>query len=164
MLTDILGRTAPTFGGAFSADAAVMAFSGIGLAGGVGLITRKLEFSYRQAIQRIYEVGTAFTYYIAGRAQGSVTMSRVLGPRPLLFTFYSIYGNVCNAGINTLSFAMQQGCISPFDAQAAATFRYMYMVGCVIEALGFAVEAEQMMVSEQTNMLYVALVPEQGAP
>lgn len=161
---DILGRIAPAFGGAFSADAAVLNFAGTSLAGGVGLLTQQLSFQYQQNIMRIYEIGTAFTYYIAGRAQGSASVTRVLGPRPLLFTFYSVYGNVCNAGQNTIGFAMQQGCQSPIDAQAQATYRYMYLVGCVIQSIGFSAQAENMMVNEQVSMMFVALVPQQNVP
>jgi hypothetical protein len=184
---DILGRVIPLFGGAFSADAAVVTFAGTTvddqgnptpddeLGGGIGLLTQQLGFQYQQNLFRLYEIGTPFTYFVAGRAAGYATLARILGPRPLLFGFYALYGNVCNAGSNIITFAMAQGCVSSDvildpnnvnlgDIQAQDTFRYMYLVGCVIQSLGFSSQAENMMINEQTQLMYVALLPEEGVP
>lgn len=163
-MTDIYGRTPQTFGGAFAADSAVMAFSGLGIAGGVGLLTQDLSWRYQQRIIRLWEVGTNFTYYVIGRAEGGASVRRVLGPRPLVFTFYSVYGNACNAATNAILLSMQQGCVSPFDAQAQNTYRELTLLGCVIQSVSFSVQAEQMMFNEQVEMMYVALLPTPGAP
>ncbi len=163
-MLDIYGRTPQTFGGAFAADSAVLAFSGLGVAGGVGLLTQELSWRYQQRIMRLWEVGTSFTYYVVGRAEGGMSVRRVLGPRPLLFTFYSVYGNACNAASNTILLSVQQGCVSPFDPQAAATYRELALFGCVIQSVGFSIQAEQMMMNEQVEMMYVALIPPAGAP
>lgn len=162
MQTDIYGRLAPQFGGAFSADSALLAFAGIGLAGGVGLVTQQINFQYQQNIQRLWEVGTNYTYYVAGRAQGNASLNRILGPRPLIFSFYTVYGNPCNAGTNTITFSIQQGCVSPTDDQALATLRFMWLVGCVLQSVGFSAQAEQMMINEQSAMMFVSLVPQQN--
>lgn len=163
-MQDLYGRLAPQFGGAFAADSAILAFAGLGLAGGVGLLTQQLNFSYQQQITRIYEVGTNWTYYVVGRAMGNFSLARVLGPRPLIFSFYSVYGNACNAATNTITFSMQQGCYSPLDPQALATLRFMWLVGCVIQSVGFSAQAEQMIINEQAQGMFVSLVPEPGAP
>jgi hypothetical protein len=161
-MDDLFGRLAPQFGGAFASDSALLAFAGLGLAGGVGLLTQQLSFQYQQNITRLFEVGTNWTYYVAGRAMGSASLSRVLGPRPVVFSFYTVYGNACNAATNTITFSMQQGCVSPTDPQAAATLRFMWLVGCVIQSVGFSAQAEQMMVNEQVQMMYVSLIPQQN--
>ena len=163
-MQDLYGRLAPQFGGAFSADSALLAFAGLGLAGGVGLLTQQLNFQYAQNIQRLYEVGTNWTFYVTRRAQGSASMSRVLGPRPVIFSFYSVYGNACNAATNTITFSMQQGCVAPNDPQAAATLRLLWLIGIVIQSVAFSAQAEQMIVNEQVQLMYVTLVPQEGAP
>lgn len=162
-MNDIYGRIAPQFGGAFAADSALLAFAGLGLAGGVGLLTQQLSFQYQQNITRLWEVGTNYTYYVTGRAQGNASLSRVLGPRPVIFSFYSVYGNACNAATNTITFSMQQGCVSPQDQQALANLRFMWLTGVVLQSVGFSAQAEQMMINEQASLMYVSLVPQQGA-
>lgn len=156
MATDLYGRQEPVFGGAFSADSALLSFAGVT---GVGLITQQLNFSYQQNITRIYEVGTHFQYYIAGRAQGTVSLNRVLGPRPLAFAFYTAYGNPCNAAQNTISLSMQQGCEDANDVQATDTLSTLSLMGVLLQNVGFSVQAEQMMISEQAQAMYVAMLP-----
>lgn len=160
-MDDIYGRLAPTFGGAFAADAALFTFSGLDLAGGVGLISQAIDWDYKQTVTRLWEIGTLFTYYVVGRAQGMFQTSRVLGPRPLMFDFYAIYGNACNAGANTIAVTLAQGCQSPFDAQGVDTAEAMYLYGCVLEDTKFAIKAEQMMLAEQASGMYISLVPQQ---
>lgn len=156
MALDLYGREEPVYGGAFSADSALLNFAGIT---GVGLITQQLNFSYQQNVTRIYEVGTNFQYYIVGRAQGTVSMNRVLGPRPLAFAFYTQYGNPCNAASNTIQLSFSQGCENAEDAQAQDTLSTMSLLGVLLQNVGFSVQAEQMMINEQAQAMYVSLLP-----
>jgi hypothetical protein len=151
--TDIYGRIAPTFGGAFTADAGSLGFAGVGLGGGVGLICQQLSFQYSQNLIRLYEVGSVATYYVAGRAQGGLSLSRVLGPRPVLFAFYTVYGNPCNAGTNVIILTMSQGC-STISGQAAK----LLLHGCVLQSVAFSVAAEMMMISEQSQLMFLSLI------
>jgi hypothetical protein len=155
-MNDIFGRQEAVFGGAFSADSALMTFAGIT---GVGLITQQLNFSYQQHVTRIYEVGTHFQYYIVGRSEGSMSLSRVLGPRPLAFAFYTIYGNACNAANNTINLSMAQGCVNAQDAQAAGNLTTLSILGVLLQNVGFSIQAEQMLISEQAQAMFIALIP-----
>ena len=161
-MDDIYGRLAPSFGGAFAADATVANFAGLSIGGGVGLVTQSININYTQNIIRLFDIGTPLQYYVSGRPQGTASISRVLGPRPILFAFYSIYGNVCNAGSNTISFAFGQGCLNPFDIQAINSTRFLYMIGCVIQSIGLSVQAEQMLINEQTQLMFLSLIPQAG--
>lgn len=158
MALDLYGRQEPVFGGAFAADSALLSFAGVT---GVGLITQQLNFSYQQNITRIYEVGTHYQYYIVGRAQGTVSLNRVLGPRPLAFAFYQVYGNPCLAAQNTINLSMQQGCISASDPTAAATLTTLSLLGVLLQSVGFSVQSEQMMVSEQAQAMFISMIPPQ---
>lgn len=151
--TDIFGRLPLEFGGAFAADAAVVTFGGID-GGGVGLLTQQLSFQYQQQITRLYEVGSRNTFYVGGRSQGSASVARVLGPRPVTAAFYLVYGNICNAATNTLMFSLISGC-NPGDVLGGMVFA---LVGVVINSIGVSVSAEQMIVNEQLQMMYVALL------
>jgi hypothetical protein len=153
--TDIFGRLPLEFGGAFAADAAVCAFGGQGIAGGVGLLTQQLSFQYQQQITRLYEVGSRKTFYVAGRSQGNANIARVLGPRPVSAAFYALYGDVCNAANNTLVFGLATGCELPGDLGAQVAFT---LLGCVITSIGITVAAENMIVNENLTLMYVALL------
>lgn len=149
MAADIYSRTGNDFKGAFSADAARIVFGGD--VSGVGLLTQQLSVNYAQAITRLYEIGTNFTYYVAGRTQGQVGIGRVLGPRPVQLGFYTKYGNVCNAATNNLNFEIAAGCTSP---NAPARFQ---LKNAVITNMGISVNAQDMLVNEQVNMLFISL-------
>jgi len=159
MPLDIFGRLPPDFGGAFGADSAVVAFAvgpgGASIAGGVGLLTQSLQFKYTQQINRIYEVGSRAVFYVVGRTQGSAGVSRVLGPRPVLLAFYQAYGNACYAGQNVLLFQVASGCNLPGDTGAQLAFA---MLGVVIVDLEVSVKADDMLVGEQLQLMYTALV------
>lgn len=156
MAFDLFGRQEAVFGGAYSADSAILSFAGIT---GVGLLTQSLNFGFNQSVSRIFEIGTIYQYYVVGRASGTFTLNRVLGPRPLAFTFYSIYGNACNAATNTIAFSMQQGCIDPNDPTGVATLATLSMLGCVIQSVGFSAQAEHMNVNENVSGMFVSLLP-----
>lgn len=162
VVTDVWGKTAPQFNGAYNVDSSLLSFAGLGLPAGAGLISQQIQISYSQNIQRVYELGTTYQYYVVGRAQGQAGLQRVLGPRPLIFAFYSIYGNACNAATNTITFSMQAGCFAVDDLQAAANLRFMWMTGVVIQGLSLSAQAEQMMLNEQSQMMFVGLIPESG--
>jgi hypothetical protein len=158
MAFDLYGREEPIFGGAFSADSALLTFAGIT---GVGLITQQINFNYQQSVTRIYEVGTNFQYYIVGRSQGTAGLNRVLGPRPLAFAFYTVYGNPCNAAGNTINVSMQQGCGNANDPTGTGNLDTLSMVGVLLQSVGFSVQAEQMLISEQAQAMFISMVPPQ---
>jgi len=156
MALDLWGRQEAVFGGAYAADSALLSFAGIT---GVGLLTQSLNFGFTQTITRVFEIGTTYQYYVAGRAMGSLALNRVLGPRPLSFTFYSVYGNPCNAATNTIAFSMQQGCVNPADPTGIATLSTMSMLGVVLNSVAFSAQAEQMTVNENVSGMFISLLP-----
>jgi hypothetical protein len=164
---DIFGRQPLSFGGAFAADAASVIFTGpptlneagignelTGSAFNVGMIVQQISFAYQQQITRLFEVGSNLVFYVAGRSQGNASIARVLGPRPVLVSFYSTYGNVCNAAANLLTFNVSPGCNIPKDVGDAMA---LTLTGVVIMSVGFGVSAENMVISEQVSMMYATL-------
>ncbi len=154
MPNDIFGRQALDVGGAFAADAAVVTFAGID-GGGVGLLTQSLNFQYQQQITRLYEVGSRQTFYVGGRSQGSASVARILGPRAVSAAFYSVYGNICNAASNTLAFQLAVGCNDPADLGQGMAFS---LLGVVITSIGISVQAENMIINEQLQLMFVTLL------
>ncbi len=155
--TDIYGRFSNSFGGAFAADSAKLTFADgvnnlVG-AGGVGLLTQQLSFSYNQAISRLYELGSNNAFYVAGRTQGSISIGRVLGPRPVSLAFYKKYGSVCHASTNNLNLSMATEC-EPSAAKPDYGWKLLF---CVITSIAVSVNAQDMLVNEQLQLMFASL-------
>lgn len=169
-MADLFGRFADAYGGAFAADAARVTFAldpgllgfGVGAngdstfqgAGGVGMLTQQLSFNYQQQITRIYEIGTNYSFYVAGRTQGNLTIGRVIGPRPVALAFYQKYGNVCDAATNHLDIEMATGCQQIGGFAQAYSFQMKF---CVIMSIGVSVVAQDMMINEQLQVMFASL-------
>jgi hypothetical protein len=155
-MAELFGRVPLQYGGAFTADAAIVTFGGPGIVGGGrGLLTQEIGFTYRQNIMRVYEIGSRFTFYVAGRSQGEGQMRRILGPRPISTAFYVIFGNPCNA-YNTLIFSVAQGCL-PGDNQFFATAVNFALMNVLLNTFGLTVQAEQMMINEQLQFMFITV-------
>lgn len=165
-MADIFNRASNQFGGSFASDAAKVVFStGGGAAaspggsGGVGLLTQSAQINYSQQITRLYEIGSNYTFLVAGRTQGTVSMARVLGPRQVQTQFYTNYGNVCNAANNNLTINMQTGCPTGAGAgQDGGLGSIAFLIkNCVIVSLGLSIAAQDMIVNEQFQMMFISL-------
>lgn len=122
-MSDILGRQEQVFGGGLTSDASWMFWGGLSN-GGLGMLITNMQIQYQQPIRRIYEIGpwTAVgtsvgqpVYYIAGRPEGSLQVSRITGPVAALGGFYRTYGNVCSFA-NSLFFVSSTGCINTSES------------------------------------------------
>ena len=161
-MADLFGRLADAYGGAFAADAAKITFAadpgllatGQGANGGVGMLTQQLSFNYQQQITRIYEIGTNYSFYVAGRTQGNLSIGRTIGPRPIAVAFYKKYGSVCNAATNHLDIEMATGCNAAGDNNQAYSFAMKF---CVISSIGVSVQAQDMMINEQLQVMFASL-------
>lgn len=159
MAADIFSRSGNDFKGSFASDAAKVIFAGVGLGiGGVGLLTQNMNVQYAQRITRLYEIGTNFTYLIAGRTQGSLSMARVLGPRPVQLEFYRKYGNVCNAAENHLNFEADTGCQVEGGPSSPGAGAYAFGIkNAVISNYGLTLAAEDVVINEQLQMMFISL-------
>jgi len=160
-MDDILGRVPLMFGGAFIADGAVATFGGLA-GGGVGLLCQQLSFSYQQSVVRLYEIGSNLAFYIVGRTQGSAQAARVLGPRPVSLAFYTAYGNPCNN--NVITFKAGVGCGSNVTSTGPGVGGNGYtqitltLTGVVLMSISMSVAAQDMIINEQLQMMYIALM------
>lgn len=159
-MADMLGRFSDSYGGSFSADAARITFASdpgiLGTTGGVGLLTQQLSFNYQQQITRIYEIGTNLSFYVAGRTQGSLSVGRTLGPRKIAVAFYKKYGSVCNAATNHLDIEMATGCNVVGENSAQQNYSFS-MKFCVIMSIGVSINAQDMMINEQLQVMFASL-------
>lgn len=171
MANDIFGRRALVFGGAFAADSARIELA-LQLectdeddeVVPCALLTQQLNIQYQQPIQRLYEVGTQKTYYVAGRPQGTATIARVLGPGAVMAELYESLGNVCNATANDMCFCVQSGCLNEDIPQEFQALQ-LGIKNVVLQSLGFSIQAQDMIINEQMSLFFTALMannPEAG--
>jgi hypothetical protein len=157
-MPDIYGRIPQQFGGAFSADSALIQFSGAGGlpggGGGVGLLCQALGWQYAQPINRIYEIGTRLVYYVAGRPRGDGSIQSIVGPKQIQQAFYSTYGSVCNGLTNNVYINASVGC----NGETTPGNYNMQLTGVVLTNIGGQARAEDMVIGEALQYMYVALI------
>ncbi len=158
MAGDIYSRQGSVIAGAFSAEDTTLSFAGVGsdgfsLAGGVGLLTQSLQVSYSQNVTRLYEVGSPNSYLIAGRTQGQASLSRIIGPRAIQAAFYRKFGNVCNARSNNIDLAARMGC----NGDNSGSLYSLAIGGCVLTSVSISVSAQDMMINESLQMIFISL-------
>lgn len=111
MPQDIMGRELTKYGGSYSVDQSLLTFPNLpGDAAYVPYIVLNLGLQYGQQISRFYGFNSNRVFLVAGRSQGSGTMSQILAPQGSFQTFHRVYGNVCNAKGNLLQFQLAIGC------------------------------------------------------
>lgn len=157
MANDVFSRNV-SFGNAFSADGAAITFSNFA----AGMLVQQLVWSYQQTITRLYEIGSPMVYLVAGRTQGTVKLDRVLGPSTILASFYTQFGNVCNAAGNNLMFSAQAGCGGPGQGAAGAAVpgnatMSILIANAVIQLMGGSVSAENMVINESILLMFLYL-------
>ena len=174
-MPDIFNRQSDAFGGSFSADGAFLTFASPGVGGtaglvgsqsptslGVGLLTQSIQVGYQQQVLRLYEIGTNYHFYVAGRTSGNASVARVLGPRPISIAFYNKYGDVCEAATNILTLTMATGCRSTGDFANPAGFGgaqfNIRMLFCVITNFGFSMNAQDAMINENLQLMFCSLL------
>lgn len=151
MATDIYSRSV-NWGGAFSADGAIITFGSLG----VGMLAQSINWSYVQNVQRIYEIGSNSVYLIAGRTQGTAGVNRIMGPTQVASSFYSSFGDVCQAYRNNITFQAYARCGVNGSGASGQTVN-ITLGNCVIQSYGGGVQAEQMVVNEQIQMMFIYL-------
>lgn len=176
----VFKRAETTWGGAFSANSVSVSFNapredfvGAPAPGTEPLdvaLLQNVSLSYAQNVTRLFEIGTvdlgdgpkSRVYYVGGRAQGNMSIGRMIGPKALLATYYKKYGDVCSADKNTmrLSFAASD-CVGdsvsksgqPVNSTVAGNFVFTCSY-CVLTQIGLSLASEQFLVSESSQMMF----------
>ncbi len=151
----IFERASTDLAGAFAADQGKLSFG----AGVSTALVQNANIGFMQSITRLYEIGkeqgTSRSYYVGGRAQGTVGVARVLGPSSLMAAFYTKFGDVCNAKGNTLALTFDQlncagGSVS-YDCK-----------GAILTQIGISLGAQDMIVNENSQLMFTALEYTEG--
>lgn len=153
MANDILGRKLTGFAGSFALDDALLTFPNLpDQASFVPYIVTQMQAQYAQQISRFYGINRAAVLLAAGRPSGNANLNQILAPDGSLGTFYSVYGNVCNAEKNVLQFSLGSGCGG--SGVGKKVFRASI---CVIEQLGLSADAQTAVINNSFAMTFQSL-------
>lgn len=156
-MADVFARTELTFGGAFAADRGLVTPNN----GLTGVMMQNLSLTYSQNVSRIYEIGIANTipnvYYIGGRSQGAMQAAHVIGPRLSMKRYYTNFSDVCQAGVNNIQLHLTRADCSN---GRSASVKYLAKF-CVLVQIGMAVAAQDMLINENSQLMFANLVYEE---
>lgn len=145
-MADVFGREVE-IGTGFKADGAKINFAGKDC--NEGLLIQNVSIQYQQQVNRLYEVGCPQVYLIAGRTQGTISMARVIGPKGIMTEFYTEYGDPCND--KDLEIDLTPGMCEK-AANSAVTAKK-----AIITSIGISVAANDMLINEQMQWMFVTL-------
>jgi len=161
-MADLFGSS-PTFGGAFSLDECTLSFAGIpgSTDGGLGILIQSCQWQYTRPIQRIYELSPKkTTYYVCGRPEGRMQISKLAAPAPFTSTFLSQFCNVCNVPNNTFSITARSGVkcntnTTGVNLNNAQDARYKFSY-CLIDNVSSNISVGAMALTENVSLIFAS--------
>lgn len=142
-MANVFGTT-QTLKGAMRADGAKLQLNGatVGLA-------QNANFQFSQRIAMLYEIGSNDVYFVGGRAQGTVTIGRVVGPGALAGITVSTLGDIC--GDRPTVTMSAEGCN---NASGSRTYK---MEGCILTAISGTITAQDIVLNENLQLMFINL-------
>lgn len=142
-----------TFHGGFRADNLDLTIEGVQVD---GMVIQNVQFSFTQQITLLYELGSAqnYVYYVGGRAQGTATIARVIGPSNGQVQFITRYGDLCKPA--KLSFSAKAGC--PEGTPPINNGITYDLMAAVLTTVAISVNANDVIINEQLQFMYTDLV------
>lgn len=141
--------------GGFRADKLTMTIDDIAVP---GMLFQNVQFSFSQQVSFLYEIGGGTdlgggrgqenVYYVGGRAQGSASIGRVIGPGLAQTKLIERYGDICSPGM--IAFRASSGC------QSGAGLNYRLM-DAVLTTVAVSVGAQDIVINEQVQFMYADL-------
>lgn len=135
---------AQTYNGGFRADQLRLSFGGVDVA---GFLVQNVQFQYTQQVTMLYEIGSSNVYYVGGRAQGSATLARVIGPAPLGAQFITQFNDLCQP--QDINFDTSAGC-------RGGGLNYT-LQDAVLTTVSVSVQAQDVVINEQLQFIFVDL-------
>lgn len=139
---------AQNFNGGFRADKLKMRIQGRSLD---GMVIQNVQFQFQQQITMLYEIGSTErnnVYYVGGRAQGTATVGRIIGPAAGQALMIQQYGDLCNP--KPISFEGSNGCTSGGGLEYT-------LKAAVLTTIAVSVNVNDVMINEQLQFMFIDL-------
>jgi hypothetical protein len=115
------------------------------------MLVQNFSLGYSQAVSQLWEVGSSFTYFVAGRSQGEIEIARIVGAKGIGTNFINKYADVCNMPDNHFTLQFFAGCTD------GSVLGSLTVEGAVITSIGYSVAAQDMIVNEKIKMMFARL-------
>lgn len=120
-----------------------------------GMLLQNIQFNYTQQITLLYEIGgeedKANVYYVGGRAQGTMTIARIIGPAQAQLDLITDYGDICEP--KDISFDASGSC------KGGSGIKYT-IHDAVLTTVGVSVAAQDIVIHEQLQFMFINLEAE----
>lgn len=164
----------PTFGGAFAMDEATLTFAagaGNDVETGLGQLVQQMQVQYSRPVQRIFELGMSkATYYVVGRAEGNISISRLAAPGTIQDDFIQKFSDICRVPNNTFNVTPSPGVDCDDDAAVNVTgenftpitrgnvkvkrFQFDY---CLVTGIQFSMDVKALGLTENMSMIFAKM-------
>lgn len=147
------------YGGSFSSKYSTVAFSGYT----EGHLAQQVQFQYQQQVTMLYELGSSSVYYVGGRAQGTATISKLIGPKGL--NIASLYQDICAPGSITISQksgcaasgSQPNGAVGPTSSNSSVVGTTYDLQNAVLTALSGTQTAQDVVFTETMSFMFLNL-------
>lgn len=136
------------FAGGFRADKLGMSIQGVGNVR--GLLIQNVQFSFTQQVTLLYEIGSNNVYYVGGRAQGTATIARILGPAQAQCALLTGFGDLCEP--KNIRFKANSGCESSPGQGCIYTLKK-----AVMTTIALSVNANDIVINENIQLIFLDL-------
>jgi len=115
-----------------------------------GMVLQNVQFSFTQQVNMLYEIGSGNVYFVGGRAQGSASVARIIGPGVTQLKLINTYKNICKPADMTLN--SSSGC----DNVVGQGIKYT-LKNAVLVSIGVSVNSNDVLVNEQLQLMFADL-------
>lgn len=149
------------FNGAFCADNVELRFGidaknpGNNAQAGKGALVQSAQWQCQRNINMLYEIGSAATYYVGNRRQGTAQFSRIVAGSDVFQKLIDDYGNICNPKPLVIDTATG-ACKGPANVQQPKGIKYT-LEYATLTSVGGSVSAQDVVVSEQLGFMFTDL-------
>lgn len=134
--------------GGFRADNLKLSFGGTDVS---GYLVQNVQFQYAQQVTMLYEIGSPNVYFVGGRANGSATLGRIIGPTRLAAKFITNFNDLCKP--QDMQFDASAGCPAP-GASTGVGSSYT-LQDAVLTTVSVSVTSQDTVINEQLQFMFI---------
>jgi hypothetical protein len=140
-MPDVFGRDDGGNAGTFLSEGGSTSVNGEG----ANLLLQNIQVTYQRPINFIFGLGDTKRYMVVGRAQGSFSIGRIVGPAKANANFLKGMADPCAnpAGAN-VNITMGGGCAQGQGANNVT----LNLSGAFLTSVGYSVQAQDVMINE----------------
>lgn len=131
--------TQQIYKGATRADKAKLQLDGVTIA-----LAQNAQFNFTQNVAMLYEIGSLDVYYVGGRANGTATIARIVGPQAAGGLLSTALGDLCG----------ERPKISLQASSCSGGTTTYTLSGCILTAISVTVSSQDVVVNESLQFLF----------